>query len=486
MVPFRARAPVPLPLPKEGEMGRRSVVRSLPFVVAVASVAIALSCKGRGSGTGQPYYGPGTGPIGSFVPGGGLGSLKTTEYLYWVNAVTNDIAIYAVDSQSGCLSPVTSNNISTGQRPISVQAHPNPNKRFLYVGCAGSGDILLYNVDPNGGGTLQPAATSQNVSNHGLFAQMRFRGDGTFLYVLTNTLVTNGQQQLSTGVLSTYAVDQTTGAINPPTAGAGQQIQDTIQVATPLPNLLATAVAIDQNNQFAYVTLSDNRIVTVALANNGSLSLVQQTSTGQNFINTAPSPSCILSYQNYIYEGSLVSSNLDFIQSAQGQLTLNQNTFPTGGQQPVGIYMPITGGFLFTANGQSGDISQFTLASSNGVLGPQPLPPPLAMSSWGAPVMQMKMINGVTLRALAINFTGKFLYSLMNGSPPTPLIPSEVTAFTIGANGLLTPATAPQPPPQGPAGPIGQPFDFFAVQKGGQNGEVQLLCPDSIIVNHTN
>src|SRR5690242_16572483 len=125
-------------------MRRWSVVSKLPFVAAAASIVLAISCAGRGSGTGQPYYGPGTGPIASFIPGGGLGSLTTVEYLYWVNAVTNDIAIYAIDSQTGCMSPVTSGNISTAARPISIAPFPDPTKRFLYVGCAGNGDILIY------------------------------------------------------------------------------------------------------------------------------------------------------------------------------------------------------------------------------------------------------------------------------------------------------------------------------------------------------
>ncbi len=470
-------------------MNFRSLVRTLPFLFAAASVTIAISCAGRGSGTGQPYYGPGTGPIASFLPGGGGAGLNSKEYVYWVNAVTNDIAIYLVDSSSGSLSPITSNNISTGQRPISIQAHPNPNKRFMYVGCAQTGDILLYNVDPNGSGNLTPAATSINVGNQGLFAQMKFRGDGLYLYILTNFAIQGaGGQVNSTGVITTYAVDQTTGALSQPTAGAGQQINATLQLAPPAPMLLANAFAIDQNNMFAYCCLSDNRIVTVALANNGSLSLVQQTANGQNFVNTAPNPTCILSYQKFLYEGSLVSSSLDFLTTASGQLTLNQTPFPEGGQQPVGLYMPITGGYLFACNGQSGDISEFTVGTGNGVLGPQPLPPPLVLAEWAQiinPMNPPQLTNGVTLRALAINFTGSFLYSLCNGLPPPPAIPAGITCFTI-TGGLLTVATAPPPPPMGPGGPIGQGFNFFEVQKGGVWGEQQLLCPDAIIVNHTN
>ena len=480
-------------------MNFRSLLQTLPFLFAAASVTVAISCAGRGSGTGQPYYGPGTGPIASFLPGGGGAGLNSKEYLYWVNAITNDIAIYLIDSSTGSISPITSNNISTGQEPISIEAHPNPSKRFMYVGCAQTGDILEYNVDSNGSGNLTPAATSINVANQGAFQQMRFRGDGLYLYVMTNFAIQGAAGQVnSTGVLTTFAVDQTTGALSQPSAGAGQQINATLQLEPPAPGLIATALAIDQNNMFAYVALSNNNIVTVALANNGSLSLVQQTAGGQNFISAAPSPTCLLSYQSYLYEGSLNSSNLDFIHTSQGQLTLNINTFTGGGQQPVGLYMPITGGYLFSCNGQSGDISEFTVASGSGVLGPgQPNPPPLALGSWnvwqtGPPGTALTAAS--TLRALAINSTGGFLYSLQNGVPGPPSGPfppsmnvAMITCYNI-VGGLLTVAMA----PAGSTGPIGQPFNFWQVQKGGAWGLQSSqnppfgLCPDAIVVNHTN
>jgi hypothetical protein len=465
-------------------MKSRSLVHSLPFFFAAASVALAISCQGRGSGTGQPYYGPGTGPIASFLPGGGGQGFAQKEFLYWVNSTTNDIAIYLIDSSTGSISPIGSNNISTGQRPISIQAHPDPRKRFMYVGCAQTGDILLYNIDSNGSGNLTPAATSINVANQGIFQQMKFRGDGLFLYVLTTFLIQGpGGQVQGTGVLTSFAVNQSTGALSLPQGGAGAQIQTSIQMEPATTSLQANCFCVDQNNMFAYVCMSDNKIVTVALANNGGLSLVQQTANGQNFINTAPSPTAILNYQTFLYEGSLVSSSLDFLQTASGQLSLNQNTFPSGGQQPVGLYIPITGGYVFSCNGQSGDISEFTIASGSGILGPQPLPPPLELGEWAQiinPMNPPQLTQAVTLRALAINSSGAFLYSMANGHPPMPLIPAGITCYTI-TGGLLNVATA-----GGGMGPNNQPFNFFQVQKGGQYGEQQLLCPDSIIVSHTN
>lgn len=463
-------------------MHRRSVISKLPFVAAAVSVVLAISCAGRGSGTGQPYYGPGTGPIASFLPNGGLGSLKTTEYVYWVNATTNDLAIYAIDSQTGCVSPVGSNNDSTGARPIAVAPFPDPSKRFLYVGCAGNGDILIYKIDPQGSGKVTPAPTSFNISQQGMFVDMQFRGDGAFLYVLTNIQVGGGMQTITTGVLTCLKPDvqttSSTGALNPPQNQPGVQIQSTIQLATPAPGLTATAFCIDPNNQFAYCTLSDGRIVTVGLSNQGSLSITQQKANGQNFLNGQTSPTAIAAYQTFVYAGSAVASFLNFIQTAQGQLTLSQSGFDTGGQVPVAITIPITGGNLFTVNGQSNDISCFTLASANGVLGPVPLPPPLS----GAKIDPMSGQNGkaVRARAMDINFTSKFAIVLCNGKPPMPLIPAQLSCYQI-QGGLLVPA-----PASTATGPIGQPFANVAVQKGGQFGEQTLLCPHAIAIHNTN
>lgn len=462
-------------------MRRRSVVRVLPFFAAVASVLVAISCAGRGSGTGQPYYGPGTGPIASFIPGG-LTNLKTTEYVYWCNAPTNDIDIYAIDSQTGCISPIISNNQSTGARPISLAAYPDPTKRFLYCGCVTNGDILIYKIDPQGTGKLTPSPSSANISSHGMLVDMQFRGDGRYLYVLTNIQVGQGQQTLTTGVLTSLQPDvqngSSNGSLNPPSNQPGQQIQSSLQLATPAPGLLATAFCIDPNNKFAYVTLSDGRLVTLGLDDNGSLTIIQQTSNGQNSINTISTPTAIAAYQTFLYEGSAVSSDLDFATTAQGQVTLSQGTYATGGQQPVAIGIPITGGFLFTVNGQSMDVSQYTLASSNGVLGPVPLPPPLS----GARVdpMSGQLGKGVLSRAIAINFTGAFAVVADNGTPPPNLVAAELTAFTIQGGKLVLAQSA------GNNGPIGQPFANFYAEKAGQNGEQSLLCPHEVIINHTN
>ena len=42
--------------------------RCLPLSLIAAGIVIAGCSLSRGSGTGQPYYGPGTGPVGSFIP----------------------------------------------------------------------------------------------------------------------------------------------------------------------------------------------------------------------------------------------------------------------------------------------------------------------------------------------------------------------------------------------------------------------------------
>lgn len=461
----------------------------LPVVLAaIAGLSVPLGCYGRGSGTGQPWYGPGTGPIGSFIPGGSIGGANATEYVYWVNNKTNDIAIYAIDSQSGCITPTLQNNISTGTGPRSIQAYPDLTKRLMYVGCD-SGDILPYFVDPQGSGNLTPAATSQNVASLGQFVSMKFRGDGAFLYILTNATFggsggaagggggAGGGQQQSSAVLTSFAIDPSTGALNPPANQAGKQIQPSIQVAPPAPGLKAFALAIDPNNQFAYVALSDNRVVALGLDNDGSITIVTQTASTQNWITGIAEPICLISYQNYLYESGLVSSDLDFMQAQQGQLSLSQSTYATGGQLPVAMTIPLTGGFLFTCNNQSGDISQFTLGSANGVLGPSPPPPPLV----GGAISNGAVANAANLVALAINFGGTFAYALDNQVSPNP---AQISCYTI-TGGLLAPATPPQAPPAGPGGPIGAGYSNVQTQKGGAQG-ASAPNPDAIIVSHIN
>jgi 6-phosphogluconolactonase (cycloisomerase 2 family) len=472
----------------------------VPVLLGIAATIVAcnigddgVGLPGTGGGrNGQPYYGPGTGSVGS--GSGGIGA-NTTEYVYWVNNLTNDLAILAIDRASGCIAPIQSNNVSTGHGPVSVQGYPDVTKRLLYVGCVTDNIIQTYLLDANGDGNCQQASVSLSVTG-GTFAQMKFRGDGAFLYVLTNNTVNSTSTgsgsstttTLTVPNLTSYTVDTSTGALSVPPTQAGQTVNNTCELAQPAANLVGTALAIDGDNQYAYACLNNGTVVTVQLMNNGTVQLLQQ-SGGSNFVSAVADPQCLVTYQGYIYEGSSTSSSLDFLQSVQGLLTVNQSTYPTGGQDPVGLYVPQGGASLFTANDQSGDVSEFTLTASNGVLGPQPIPPPppTQLATWNT--MTNALAKSTNLMALAINFTGTFLYTLDNGVNSNPPVPAEITCFTLtGTNGTMVLATAPTYTLAS-----GTPFNFFQIQNAGSPGLQPVttpnigalgLCPDTIITYH--
>ncbi len=455
-------------------MHRRSIVPKLPFVAAAASMVLAISCAGRGSGTGQPYYGPGTGPIASFLPGG-LNGFNTPEFLYALNSVRNDIAIFAIDSQTGCISPIISDNLTTGPRPISIQGHPDLKKRFMYVGCQASGDILAYRVAPDGLMTTLPASGA-NVTQQGVFVQMRFRGDGKFLYVLTNQVFNTGQT-VSTGAITAFEVNPVTGALTAPLNPTGSPIQTTIQLAAPAAGLTTTSLAVDFDNKFAYCLLSDNRCVIVALADSGGLSLVQQTATGVNSINVSSSPNFIATYLKFAYLSSNNASELLFMEPKSGQIPAPTQTYNTGGTRPIGIHIPNSGGALYSVNGQSNSISKFTLSSTNGVLGPAPVPPTTSAKIDPA---TGQLTGGTRLRAMALSGAGNFAFTKDEGNPPMPLIPQVISCYQTSGQKLT------EAPASSAVGPTGKPFKNAVAHNQGSWGEQTLLCPDSIIVYRVN
>src|SRR5262245_27659597 len=181
----------------------------LPLVAGITVPAIAASDNSNGalytltnSASGNEvlaYYRSADGsisfqaayPTGGLGSGTGLGSQsavllsKDNQWLYAVNAGSNEISVFAVNQSELELVDVAD---SGGVRPISLTVY----KDWLYVLNAGdSGNISGFHIEQDGS-LSSLAGSTQPVSNGGVgaapgLAQIAFSSDGSTLVVTEKT-----------------------------------------------------------------------------------------------------------------------------------------------------------------------------------------------------------------------------------------------------------------------------------------------------------
>lgn len=259
-----------------------------------------------------------TGGSGS---GGGLGNQggvvlsSNNRWLFAVNAGSNDISVFAVQSHGLNLSDRVP---SGGERPVSVTVH----RRFVYVLNAGNpddGNITGFFLTSHGKLKQIPNST-QPLSSSGVTdpAQVGFSPNGGLLVVTekaTNTLSTyllgnNGlvsgpNSQPSVGVTpfgfsfnrrGVLAVSEAFGGMaNQSAASSYRAGDDANGILHPISESVGSTqtaacwLVITKNGRFAYVTnTGSGSISSYRIGNNGSLSLLDAVAgTGTNPLDAA-------------------------------------------------------------------------------------------------------------------------------------------------------------------------------------------------------
>jgi 6-phosphogluconolactonase len=237
-------------------------------------------------------------PTGGLGSGAGLGSQsavvlgKNNQWLYAVNAGSNQISAFAVNANGLVLVDVVD---SGGVRPISLTVY----KDWLYVLNAGdSSNISGFGIEQDG--SLSPlAGSTQPVSNGGVgaapgLAQIAFSSDGSTLVVTEKTTnmidtypVVNGlagapvTHPSSGAVPFGFAFDRHGHAIVSEASGAVSSYQidgngfSVISPSVVNTQVAACWIAISKNGKFAYTTnAGSGSISSYALAEDGSLNLL--------------------------------------------------------------------------------------------------------------------------------------------------------------------------------------------------------------------
>jgi 6-phosphogluconolactonase (cycloisomerase 2 family) len=235
---------------------------------------------------------------GGFGSGAGLGSQssvilsKDNQWLYAVNAGSNQISTFAVNANGLALVDVVE---SGGVRPVSLTI----DKDWLYVlNAGGSGNISGFVIDEEG--SLSPlAGSTQPVSNGGLgaapgLAQIAFSSDGSTLVVTektTNLLDTFDVVEGVAGAPVThpssgavpfgFAFDRHDHAVVSEASGAVSSYQidgsgfNVISASVVNTQVAACWIAISRNGKFAYTTnAGSGSISSYRLGEDGSLTLL--------------------------------------------------------------------------------------------------------------------------------------------------------------------------------------------------------------------
>ena len=208
-------------------------------------------------------------------------------FLYVLNAGSNNISVFSIDSSSGALTQVAGSPFAIGLAPLNMQIAPSG--AYLYVSVAGGtigtndGSIASFSVN---GGVLSLAGltTTDGVNPYGLVVNAA----GTYLYAANTT----------SGSISIFSIGAT---------GSLAEVQGS-PIAAGYMNPLA--MLFDPSGNFLYVAnQASNNVAAYSITSTGLPSALTTTTT-TNAFSTESSPSYLAADPSgkYLFVGNQGSS----------------------------------------------------------------------------------------------------------------------------------------------------------------------------------
>jgi 6-phosphogluconolactonase (cycloisomerase 2 family) len=273
-------------------------------------------------------------------------SMDPSGKLLRVDSIAPDmIFTYAVDGQSGALTPLSS---VLARRPSGVSiamslgtARVSFEPRFAYMMSSTSNAVSAYTIDATTGALTAnasgPVATGAGPLSVAVDLQGRFA-------VVANTNSSN---------LSVFKIDAGTGSLAPVTG-------------SPFTAALPTAVAIEPSGRFVYASNGLTSSLSVySMDANGTLSAVG----AQIPVGASPTAVSIDPTGKFAYVANAAGQVYGFsINPFTGALTPIPGSPVLTGGTPRPLAIDPTGRFAYVANSTSNDISAFNIDSSTGVL----------------------------------------------------------------------------------------------------------------------
>jgi 6-phosphogluconolactonase len=320
------------------------------------------------------------------LAGCGSSSSKSTGTTYTTVSqlvfVTNydaaQISSFTLDGQ-GTLTAVSGSPFTADNKPVSIVA--NPNKNILYIGNNGDNTITTYSYDSTG--------KVSKVASHPLPeapSQLLINSSGTQLYVLVPSI----------GTLVSYTIDGTSADLTTSSsigfaggAHPGRMAFD---------SSAANIYAVDPSGLFSVVSLANNAMteaasspikisdapLDVTCCKNSSLYIVdyansklvqytvgssngQVTLTRGGAVTTASSPNRVAVDPSgtYAMVTSQTGASLTFFTlDTSSNAPTNTHTTSSTSANPNCIFEAGNGGFIFTANHDAANLTEFQLGST--------------------------------------------------------------------------------------------------------------------------
>jgi 6-phosphogluconolactonase len=341
------------------------------------------------------------------------------QFAYVVGPSSNEVFQFQVRS-NGQLTPLSPNNFPGGAGPVSAIIHTSG--LFAYVADFSGNAVTLLAVNRGNGqltvpvnSTPIPPPTPANVFNTGTGPiAVAQNSAGTFLFVANQ----------GSGNINAFTIDPTNGNLGTVSGSPFSITPGNVPASHP------SSLAISPNGNLLFV--SDPTLGTVSgfsIDSHGTLTAL----SGSPFSMGAGATPVFLTVDpssRFLYVSDPAhNSVLGFSIQSSSLAPISGSPF-VAGSQPAGMTSSPQGAVLYVANHGSNNVSAFVINAGSGALAAVP----------GSPFPTA----GQGPNSVAASST--FVYV-------TDQTTNDVSAFTIGANGALTPVTgSPFNVPTSPAG----------------------------------
>ncbi len=330
---------------------------------------------------------------------------------YYADVAGANLSAYAMDPNTGALTPVSGSPFNAGRRPTGIAA--DPLGRFVYVaenvvGVVGGMEVFAFTIDTGSG-----ALTAVRESPYAGPSPFNVAVDPTGKYLY----VANSGVRDAPGSVSAYVINPNSGALtevssSPFAAGSG-----------------SSAIAADPKGRYLYVAngRSSNVSAYRISLDTGTLTELR----GSPFAaGTSPTGIAVDPAGKFLYVADNGSADIAAfaIDSSTGALLAAPGS-PFAGPSPFRLAVDPKGEFLYATNNLDDSVSVYGINARSGAL--------RAIS--GSP-----FATGSIPKELALDPTGKFLCVTNNGSGKLSvyrirsssgaLVPVDGSPFDVGMN----------------------------------------------------
>src|SRR5260370_1110288 len=163
------------------------------------------------------------------------------KYLLVTNNFGNNVSVYSIDASNGALSEVAGSPFPANNNPAEILI--TPSGKFVYVTNPGIGMVTAFKFDPTAAEILTQLASSPVSSGAGAFG-LAVDGSERFLYVANPSASNPPPFSSTTGNISGFNIDPSTGALSP--------IQGSPFTATNGKG--PSAITVDPSGKYVYAT----------------------------------------------------------------------------------------------------------------------------------------------------------------------------------------------------------------------------------------